>query len=172
MLFFPSPVGSFRLPEYCRDVDVVSVDTDSRGMTARDAYREAHRATGSLVTAGCDTIYKSVDSTLRGNLGAEINGCLDASGIECAVVAEAFTRLRRNRIELIVFYVQEEQDLDRLGKAICAMNSRVLWVGSTGLALVIPAVILCSTFRLPAPKSTPPSRWVVNATSTMCKYPS
>jgi len=203
------PLQGYRFPAACGDVDVVSVDTDSRSMAPQDAYREARRATEELMDAGCDSIYKSVDSTLRGNLGAEIDGVLDASGIGCAVVApayplygrttiggrhfvngipidqtefgsdpqcpvresdivkllssqskrkvgivslealhagneavaEALATLLNNGIGLVAFDVQEEEELEQLALAVGALDSRVLWVGSTGLARVIPEAI-------------------------------
>ena len=203
------PLQGYRVPSTCDGVDIISVDTDSRSMAAEQAYHEARRATSELMEAGCDSMYKSVDSTLRGNLGAEIDGVLDASGIGCSVVAPAYPLYGRttiggrhfvsgtpidqtefgrdpqnpvresNIIKLlssqskrkighialdvlhagndavagalvkhltkgaghVVFDVQEEEDLERLALAITTVDLNVLWVGSTGLARVIPSVI-------------------------------
>ena len=203
------PLQGYRLPSACEDVDVISVDTDSRSMAAQQAYHEARRATSELMEAGCGSMYKSVDSTLRGNLGAEIDGVLDALGIGCAVIAPAYplygrttigarhlvngtpidqtefgsdprspvresnivkllssqSKRRIGHIALdvlhagneatadalvkhhangaghVVFDVREEEDLERLALAVGKIDMNVLWVGSTGLARVIPAAI-------------------------------
>ncbi|MEJ2559521.1 MAG: four-carbon acid sugar kinase family protein [Anaerolineae bacterium] len=71
-------------------VDVVSLDADSRSLPADQAYERVRRAAGLVVEAGFPSIYKSLDSTLRGNLGAEIDAVLDVFGVDLAVVAPAF----------------------------------------------------------------------------------
>ncbi|MFB6173851.1 MAG: four-carbon acid sugar kinase family protein [Halobacteriales archaeon] len=69
------------------DADVLVRDTDSRHLDpgpAADRVREA--------VAGVDAgvVYKKVDSTLRGNLGAEVDAAMAAAGADLAVVAPAF----------------------------------------------------------------------------------
>jgi uncharacterized protein YgbK (DUF1537 family) len=74
-----------------RDCEVVSVDTDSRALAPPDAYDAVRGAALAIRDAGFgETVYKSVDSTLRGNLGAEIDAAMDAFGADLAVVAPAF----------------------------------------------------------------------------------
>lgn len=72
-------------------VGVVSVDADSRSLPPADAYDAVKGTALALRRAGfADRVYKSVDSTLRGNLGAELDAVMDALGKELAVVAPAF----------------------------------------------------------------------------------
>ncbi|WP_051839757.1 4-hydroxythreonine-4-phosphate dehydrogenase PdxA [Streptomyces sp. NRRL F-5126] len=72
---------------------VVAVDTDSRYACAEDA---ADRAAACVRRSGTGTrIYKKIDSTLRGNIGPEVSGCLAALGERegrrhVAVVSPAF----------------------------------------------------------------------------------
>ncbi len=69
---------------------VVGLNTDSRTRSPEEAYQR-NREVGQLLRgAGCRWVYKSVDSTLRGNLGAEIDGVMDGMGFETAIVAPAF----------------------------------------------------------------------------------
>ena len=68
-------------------VEMVVVSTDSRDLPAPEAYRRAREAAQRL---GGRTLYKKIDSTLRGNLGAELEGLLDGLGLERALVAPAF----------------------------------------------------------------------------------
>ncbi len=86
------PLGSLgdlrRLPF---DADVLSLDADSRALSPREAYEEIARAANALRGAGSvGEVYKSIDSTLRGNLGAEIDAAMDVFEADLAVVAPAF----------------------------------------------------------------------------------
>jgi uncharacterized protein YgbK (DUF1537 family) len=75
-------------PRY-EDWDVVVVNTHSRNMPPRAARREVARAYNWLVHAGWPPLYKKVDSTLRGNLAAELEEML-ALGAGRIVLAPAF----------------------------------------------------------------------------------
>jgi uncharacterized protein YgbK (DUF1537 family) len=77
------------------DVDVVAVDTESRAIAATEAYTQVRRAATSVAASGFAHIYKKVDSTLRGNLGSEIDAVMDAVHFDLAVVAPAFPRVGR-----------------------------------------------------------------------------
>jgi len=70
--------------------DVVSIDTDSRCVPADEAYERVKRAAQAVAVLGFGNIYKSIDSTLRGNIGAEIDAVLDVLDADLAVVAPAF----------------------------------------------------------------------------------
>jgi len=75
--------------------DVVVVDTESRGDPKEEAYRKAFKAASALKKAGASLFYKKIDSTLRGNIGAELDGVLDALGASIAIVCPAFPANRR-----------------------------------------------------------------------------
>ncbi|MEF8842406.1 MAG: four-carbon acid sugar kinase family protein [Haloarculaceae archaeon] len=66
---------------------VLVVNTDSRYLSASEARSAVERAVRDTPAR---VVYKKVDSTLRGNLTAEIEGALDATGSDCALVAPAF----------------------------------------------------------------------------------
>jgi D-threonate/D-erythronate kinase len=73
------------------DEDVLVVDTQSRALSPAEAYQKVTEAV--LLFKSRDpfqTIYKKIDSTLRGNLGAEMDAVMDACGLELAVVTPAF----------------------------------------------------------------------------------
>lgn len=74
---------------------VVATDTDSRHLAPGDAVRRVTRAVRALHTAGAMRIYKKIDSTLRGNVGAEVEAVLLASGASLAVVCPAFPAVGR-----------------------------------------------------------------------------
>jgi D-threonate/D-erythronate kinase len=92
------PLGSYSLPARSRSTQVISVDTDSRSMTAEQAYIQVRGATQQLVDEGWTHFYKSVDSTLRGNLGAEIEAVLDVVQPDFTVIAPAFPKYGRTTV--------------------------------------------------------------------------
>jgi len=93
------PLGGYSLPVQARAAQVVSVDTDSRSLSAESAYAKVKAATQQLVADGWTHFYKSVDSTLRGNLGAEIEAVLDVVKPDCAVIAPAFPKYGRTTVD-------------------------------------------------------------------------
>ena len=68
------------------DVDAILTSTDSRAATPAEAY---HRARAAAQRLHDRSIYKKMDSTLRGNVGSELDGVLDGLGLERALVAPA-----------------------------------------------------------------------------------
>jgi uncharacterized protein YgbK (DUF1537 family) len=69
------------------EVDVIVADTESRGDAPWQAYektRDVARGFGRV------PVFKKVDSTLRGNLGPELEALMDELAFEKAIVAPAF----------------------------------------------------------------------------------
>ncbi len=75
--------------------DVLVIDADSRNRAPLEARSRAVAATRALRVAGAKRLYKKVDSTGRGNLGAEIDGMLGESGATLALICPAFPALGR-----------------------------------------------------------------------------
>lgn len=78
--------------------ETIVLDTDSRSVPGELAYRRVREAAASLKEQGCSFIYKKLDSTLRGNLGQEIEAVLDVYGFEGAIVVPAFPRIGRTTV--------------------------------------------------------------------------
>lgn len=93
------PLASYALPAEARTAQVISIDTDSRSLPADRAYAKVKAASQQLVDAGWTSFYKSVDSTLRGNLGAEIEAVLDVIKADCAIIAPAFPKYGRTTVD-------------------------------------------------------------------------
>lgn len=83
--------------EVLAEYDVVAVDTDSRAVSPDVAYRRVAEAT-SFVQYTSKAFYKSLDSTLRGNLGAEVDAVMDVIGFDLAAIAPAFPVYGRTTI--------------------------------------------------------------------------
>ena len=83
------------LKDMSNQVDVIVLDTESRISPRSVAYEKAKEATTRLVEAKIPIIYKKIDSTLKGNIGAELDGVMDSTGTKTAIVAPAFPANRR-----------------------------------------------------------------------------
>ena len=76
--------------------DVVVISTDSRDAPADVARDRAREAAQRLRDR---TVYKKIDSTLRGNIGWELDGLLDGLGLGRALVAPAFPATGRTTVD-------------------------------------------------------------------------
>ncbi len=81
------------------DWNVAVVDTESRGLStveAADRVRGAVERVGALAGS---VLFKKIDSTLRGPVGAELESLLDASGRRAALVCPAFPGQHRTVVD-------------------------------------------------------------------------
>ena len=87
-----------------REAQVVALNTNSRGMQTKSAYETVKDATAAFVQKfHPQIIYKKIDSTMRGNVGGEIEAVLDASEGAIALVAPAFPDYKRTTMDGIHF---------------------------------------------------------------------
>lgn len=70
--------------------DVVVINTESRALEPEEAYERIARTAAELRAAGAIPIYKKIDSTMRGRVGAELDALLDMFGLDMAIVSPAF----------------------------------------------------------------------------------
>jgi uncharacterized protein YgbK (DUF1537 family) len=78
--------------------DVSIIDTDSRLDPAQAAGGKVRAATRLLQSAGCTRFYKKTCSAFRGNIGAEFDALLDATGEANLIVAGAYPLLGRTTV--------------------------------------------------------------------------
>ena len=79
------------------DVDVISYSTASRGLDKEEAYKKVSEAIKILKNKDVLVYNKRIDSTLRGNIGTEINAMLDnLEDDRIAVVVPAYPDSGRN----------------------------------------------------------------------------
>ncbi|MFP5500926.1 MAG: four-carbon acid sugar kinase family protein [Candidatus Sericytochromatia bacterium] len=67
-----------------------SLNTESRHLGPALAARQVEAAVQALTRAGCRQFYKKIDSTLRGNIAAEIRQAIASLTVDFAIVAPAF----------------------------------------------------------------------------------
>ncbi|WP_213990644.1 four-carbon acid sugar kinase family protein [Sodalis sp. dw_96] len=81
--------------------DVLVINTESRALGAKQAGEEVSRALRPFFQedAGQPVIYKKIDSTFRGNVGAEIDAAMQASGAMLAIIAAAIPAAGRTTRE-------------------------------------------------------------------------
>lgn len=81
-------MNSLRKDDLEKSYDTVLYSTDSRGVEKEDAYERVYQATEFFFNQNVKVYGKRIDSTLRGNIGSEIDGMLDAlpKGTIAAVV--------------------------------------------------------------------------------------
>ncbi|MDR1622503.1 MAG: four-carbon acid sugar kinase family protein [Synergistaceae bacterium] len=75
--------------------DVLVVDAESRHIPPEKARRMVKDIASEAMRYGVEYFYKKTDSALRGNIGAELAGLLDAGGAECLTFVPAFPKSRR-----------------------------------------------------------------------------
>jgi D-threonate/D-erythronate kinase len=81
----PVPVTVW--PGMRAEATVRVIDTESRALPPDVARQRAGAAAG---TAGTERVFKKIDSTLRGRVGAELDAVMTATGVPSALVCPAF----------------------------------------------------------------------------------
>ncbi len=135
---------------------VVAFDANTRTMTPEAAAAETARIVREYPAR---IVYKKIDSTLRGNVGAEVAAALEAyRGMghpeAVAVVAPAFPAMGRTTkngrmyvrgeaiengdIGLVLEDAETDKDLRAITTKWIHHEAGVLWVGSAGLARWLP----------------------------------
>jgi uncharacterized protein YgbK (DUF1537 family) len=77
------------LEQDLRNCDVLVVDLESRSDTRESAYEKCFQLGREIIKSGGAIVYKKLDSTFRGNIGAEIDGLMDALDTKLALLAPA-----------------------------------------------------------------------------------
>ncbi|GMQ56323.1 D-threonate kinase [Vallitalea sediminicola] len=79
--------------------EVVVFDTESRFDDKDTAYKKVNKISKKIQELENVLVYKKLDSTFRGNIGAEIDGCMNGMGYDFAVVIPALPSNGRKTIE-------------------------------------------------------------------------
>ena len=146
--------------------DVLPVSTESRGLSLEDSQRAISEMALRFGQTAPRILFKKIDSTLRGNAGAEIAAAVEAFGCDAAVITPAFPAMRRivaegwlrvegtaafEPVELAAYFLSQglashqyvsvdaacDADLDAVVRTMMQSKSRILWAGSAGLAAAL-----------------------------------
>lgn len=83
--------------------DVLVLSTESRFDDKETAYQKAFKAGQAALREEIIHFYKKLDSTMRGNIGAEISGLMDSLGIEITFIVPALPKYGRTTVNGKVF---------------------------------------------------------------------
>ena len=81
--------------------DAVVFDTDSRSISPQEAYDRVYRAAELLTNNGFETIFKKMDSTMRGNIGIEIDAVYDVVKPDFMMIAPGYPKNNRTILDEI-----------------------------------------------------------------------
>ena len=86
---------NFNFEDICKEADVVVVDTESRHIPAAEAKERIKSVLSKFNKKEIRFFYKKTDSTLRGNLGSEIEGFMEGLNINEVSFIPAFPSGKR-----------------------------------------------------------------------------
>ncbi|MZQ99112.1 MAG: hypothetical protein GT601_15715 [Acidaminobacter sp.] len=75
--------------------EVLAISTNTRDSNPHEASEVAREVSKYLIRHGIDNIYKKIDSTFRGNIGAEVEAVMDVMQIPLALICPTFPNLKR-----------------------------------------------------------------------------
>jgi uncharacterized protein YgbK (DUF1537 family) len=84
-----------RIGEIAERVDVLVFDTESRGDPKEVAYEKVALASEEFKKTGVELLYKKIDSTLRGNLGVELDAAIDTLSMSAVILCPAYPKTGR-----------------------------------------------------------------------------
>ncbi len=82
-------------PDAQPDSRAIAVYTNSRALTAGNAYQRLESTAQWLARHKFRQIYKKIDSCMRGNVGSETDALLDGLGYEASFITPAFPEMGR-----------------------------------------------------------------------------
>ncbi len=94
----------------------VVIDTETRALDSAEAVAKLREVIANVDLASCGTVFKKIDSTLRGNIAEELQPLLDTGMFEAAIVAPAYPRNGRVTIggyHLVQARLLEDSELSR-----------------------------------------------------------
>ncbi|MHB1132249.1 MAG: four-carbon acid sugar kinase family protein [Chloroflexota bacterium] len=91
------------LPAEAAGADVAVLNTNSRPDSPAEARRKVYACGRYLRDLGVPRVYKKIDSTLRGNVGVELDALMDAWEVPTVVVTPAFPAVGRTVVAGLLF---------------------------------------------------------------------
>lgn len=95
---------NFNFEDVCKETDVVVIDTESRHIPADEAKERVKSALSKFDKKEIKFFYKKTDSTLRGNIGSEVEGFMEGLNIDEVSFIPAFP-LGKRTVKDGVLYV-------------------------------------------------------------------
>ena len=89
---------AYNLESIDRDFSVVVVNTESRHLAPEEAAQRVADVTADAYCKGIRCFYKKTDSTLRGNIGAELDAVMKSAHVEQLIFVPAFPAAGRTTV--------------------------------------------------------------------------
>ncbi len=83
------------------EAEVLIINTNSRSVSSSKAEKKVKKAVAILKEFKADYYYKKIDSTLRGNIGAELDAVIEELGVERIPLCAAFPEMGRKTINAV-----------------------------------------------------------------------
>lgn len=90
--FHTLSILSLKEKNYKQKADVLVFNAETRSMAPKEAYQKMKAVAKSLAISDFPFIYKKIDSTMRGNIGSEIDALLDTGIFDIAIVLPAYPK--------------------------------------------------------------------------------
>ncbi|MGG1217518.1 four-carbon acid sugar kinase family protein [Priestia endophytica] len=94
--------------EKVQENQAVIFNTDSRALAENEAYKRVKKVAKWVQKQPFDIVYKKIDSTMRGNVGQEINAVADVFRPDFVLISPAFPKAGRQVVDGIHFLHQKE----------------------------------------------------------------
>ncbi|WP_053362770.1 four-carbon acid sugar kinase family protein [Bacillus sp. FJAT-27251] len=79
--------------------DVIVLNSDSRALGTDQAYEAVYQLSRQLENLGAGNVFKKIDSTMRGNIGPEIDAVMDVFNYKTSFVVPAFPKSNRTTVQ-------------------------------------------------------------------------
>ncbi len=112
--------------------DVVVLNAETRSLSPKKAYTEIKAVAEHLSVCSFPHIYKKIDSTLRGNIGAEIDALLDSNLFDLVILLPAYPKNGRVTVggyHLIHNSLIEDSEIAKDPKCPVTESHIPTWVG-------------------------------------------
>ena len=84
-----------KIQEFKDAADIIVVDTETRNLDPKAAYDKVNQTLKTFQKIDIKLVYKKIDSTLRGNVGVELDAVLDEPTIRGILVASSYPQQGR-----------------------------------------------------------------------------
>ncbi|MHA7098366.1 four-carbon acid sugar kinase family protein [Priestia aryabhattai] len=91
-----------------KEKEALIFNTDSRSVPAKEAYERVKKVSEWVKSGSFDMVYKKIDSTMRGNIGQEINAIYDTFHPDFVFIAPAFPEAGRQVIHGVHFLNEKQ----------------------------------------------------------------
>ena len=127
-----------------QEAELLIIPTGSRDDPPEEARRKVREACALVTQDGRTLVYKKIDSTLRGNIGPEIDAALEAAGLCHALIAPAYPAMGRTIRGGRLFIDGRDSGLEMAGTLDAATEADLAAIAVRALAERPPALLVGS----------------------------